>query len=295
MGGLFGFFDYNKAGPGVNKGEEKPRYVIFFRVLVNKFWKLIELNMLYIIFNIPSIIFLFYCMNNIFPNMLSGSGTGALDILLFGMMFMCVPVLAVGPAAAGFNYCLRNFSNEDHAWVWSDFKEHAFKNFKQSSIVAIIDLVVCILFSISFNIYGVLEAKGIIYFFLKCIMVVCFVVFTMMHMYIYPMMVTYKLSIKHIYKNALIFTMLKFFPTIGIALLCMAYIYLSMLFPVVGLILYVFLSFSVIGLLTNFYVNPLMSKYMDDARQKAETENAAVDGEIAENTENAENTSDGDN
>ena len=72
---FFGLFNYNKPGPGVDKGEtNKNRFFHFFELYFRKFWKLLELNLLFLL--------------------------------------CCVPIVTIGPAIAGFTYILRNYADE---------------------------------------------------------------------------------------------------------------------------------------------------------------------------------------
>ena len=57
MAGFFGLFDYNKPGPGVPKdAPRKSPLIVFFEILQRKFWNLIKVNMMFLIFNLPALI-----------------------------------------------------------------------------------------------------------------------------------------------------------------------------------------------------------------------------------------------
>jgi uncharacterized membrane protein YesL len=100
------------------------------------------------------------------------------------------------------------------------------------------------------------------------------ILFLMMHMYIYPMLVTFKLTVKQLYKNAFVFAIIKFFPNLGILLLCIILILASFYYTFIGVVLLVFITFSFIGLITNFYVYPSLQKYIID---KLESEDEDYD------------------
>ena len=89
MAGFFGLFDYTKPGKGVDKnGPQKKRFFHFFELYFRKFWKLITLNLIYILF--------------------------------------CIPIVTIGPATAAMTYILKNYTMERPVFLWSDFLE-AFK------------------------------------------------------------------------------------------------------------------------------------------------------------------------
>lgn len=296
MAGFFGFFDYTKPGPGVPKdGPPKARIVIFFEILQRKFWNLIKINLMFNIFNIPAVILgmfaALYLFPNILPDALTNSDALISDVLLKFILLsilMCIPMITVGPAQAGFTYILRNYAREEHAFVWGDFKDNALKNFKQSMIVSAIDFFVTILMIWSIRAYILLGTGGnLILTIGTTLMVIMFIIYMMMHMYMYPMLVTFHLSIKQLYKNALIFAIVKLLPNLGILLLCMLIVLLTfgMIIPfsqIIGLILYAFLTVSLIGFITNFYVYPKLQKFM---MREDEAEEASDDDEEYEEEE----------
>lgn len=54
--GFLGFGNYSKPGKGVKKGEpEKKRFFLFFELYFRKISKLIQLNLVFVLFCIPAI------------------------------------------------------------------------------------------------------------------------------------------------------------------------------------------------------------------------------------------------
>ncbi len=269
MGGFFGLFDYSKPGPGIAKdAPPKPRVMVFLDIFTRKFWNLIKINLLFSIFNIPALVLLIFM--GVFSTSLFPPVNGIdlyMDLivrLVIGSFFICIPLITVGPAQAGFTYLLRNYAREEHAFIWSDFKEHALKNFKESVIISLVDLVVVLLVVVDIYLYLKMSNGSILFSIATAFLALSFVVFLMMHLYIYPMLVTFKLSIKQIYKNALIFSIIRFLPNLGILLLCAVLLVVTFYLPVVGFILFPLITVSTISLITNFYVYPSLKKYMID-------------------------------
>ena len=165
LGGFFGLFDYNKAGAGVSKNAPKKRRLfLFFEIYFRRFWKLILLNILYFVF--------------------------------------CIPIITIGPATSGFVFVLRNFSQERHADVVSDFFSAFRKNFKQSFLMGIIDFIFVVLMSVSIYFYFMRSADNSFLYFPLIICISMTIIFIMMHFYIHLMIVTLDLKLKPILKNA---------------------------------------------------------------------------------------------
>jgi uncharacterized membrane protein YesL len=165
LAGFFGLFDYSKPGKGVRKDEPKgSRFSYFWKLFFRKFWKLMQLNLLYLLF--------------------------------------CIPIVTIGPANAGFTYVLRNLANEQPVFMFSDFWD-AFKgNWKQSfiysvlSAVAIYVLVTAVRFyNLNSEIHGWMFVPAVICLFVGLIMILT-------SFYVMLMIVTLDLPLKSILKNA---------------------------------------------------------------------------------------------
>ena len=166
MAGFFGLFDYSKPGPGVPKNAPKKKpFIVFFEILGRKFWKLIIANFLFLLF--------------------------------------ALPVVTIGLAFSGLSYITRNFAREKHAFIASDFVDTVRKNWKQGLVVGIINLLVQVI--LLFDIYFFYSSTGTFAIILLALILAVWLIFSFMKYYIYFQLITFKLNIKQIYKNSLIF------------------------------------------------------------------------------------------
>lgn len=289
MAGIFGFFDYNRPGPGVpENAPPKPPIVVFFEILQRKFWNLVKINLLFVLFNIPALLLGMFVMLAFFPTLLPDAVNSAegmmndaiLKFILLTLM-MCVPMITTGPAQAGFTYILRNYSREEHAFIWGDFKDNAVKNMKQSLAVCAINFFATFAVLLSIRMYWTLVDAGIIPQLPGMIgfgiMVVVFMVFACMNIYIYPIMVTFDLTLKQLYKNAFIFAVIKFLPNLLILILNALIVFLSFgliipFYQFFGFFPYVLITMSLTGFITNFYAYRRIKKYMISRIEEEEDE-----------------------
>jgi hypothetical protein len=288
MAGFFGLFDYNKPGPGVPKdAPPKSPFIVFFEILQRKFWNFIKVNLMFVLFNLPALLAGMFVAMSFFPYIIpNADGNPELVLSDFILKFvlltimMCIPMVTVGPAQAGFTYIMRNYARQEHAFLWWDFKETAIKNMKQSLIVSTINFFATFLMLLSIRAYLSIKPAGLITIAGSGIILSMFIIFACMNIYIYPMMITFQLSIKDIYKNSFIFAIIKFIPNAGILLLSAFIILFTFgliipFSPVVGLFIYLLFTVSLIGFLTNFYAYPKLQKYMisrldeDDEQEEA--------------------------
>ncbi len=343
MAGFFGFFNYNKEGPGVYLNEPpKGPFKTFFGILGRKFWKVININMMYVIFSIPALIVGFLAVGVLVPQVfpalglenfqklitdttseLSGSVSSRVsDIssglisgaqegqvltpqesagLVYSQIMMILSFVLVGaqlfvfgPVHAGITYLFRNYAREEHAFLWGDFSEHTKRNWKQALVSALIGFFGVFIVFTGFSFYSNPEIiqNNFLRSILQGFMILVFVIFMMMQMYIYPMIVTFKLNIKQIYKNAFLFVMARLPFNVGISLISLLLMgiipLLLLLFVGSGLILillifyYFFLAFGLNLLMTNFFVYRQLQKFMIDpyeAEQEAMQESTKDDRE----------------
>ncbi len=300
---------YMKEGKGVEKDEPQKRgFFRFMDIFFRKFWRFLRLNLIYVLLSIPTFVVVFLLSGLISGNVLNAGMQNFIAAVLqlpapdmanpeFAQLVLWIDLLVrlvisilfmalwgMGPVTAGFTYVLRNFSREEHAWVWSDFLEHTKKNFKQAIALWLIDIVVFALVSVAIMFYG---SQGGYFFVLMYLMIMLLIVYTIMHFYLYPMMVTFKLSMKDLFRNALIFALGKI-PSNFLVLLMLLAIHVGLLYVVlmylgsfmgIGIfvlaILYLFILHSLSGFIINFTVYPKLKRYMiveDSVQVKTETD-----------------------
>lgn len=301
MAGLFGFFDYNKVGKGVSINEPPKKPIVqFFTILGRKFWKIVQINLMYFVFSLPVLIVSIVAAQLIMNLMLPGisietlaqffketgvtlaEGTSFEEFaasqliiiyILLGFMLTGLSLIITGPVHAGFTYVMRNYSRQEHAFIWADAKEHAIKNIKQSIISSLISLGVTLIAAFSFSYYmnnDVLNL-GLFETVILTLIFVAFLIWSIMQMYLYPMMVTFKLTLKQLYKNCLILSIMRlpinilllFFSVSIFLLIPYGFIMFgSSLTVLIALIWYAFIAFGLNLLMTNFFVYRGLDKYL---------------------------------
>lgn len=226
--------NYDKPGAGVRKdAPQKKEFVLFFEIYVRKFWKLILANLLYILFSLP--------------------------------------ILTCGLADAGLTYITRNFAREKSVFLWEDFTETIKKNWKQALPIGIINLAISalLLFDIQFFYASGEGVSGVI---MLALMFFVSLVFIFMRYYIPFLIITFKLSIKQIYKNSFLLALAGMKRNIVISLvlailygLAYALLRINLVVGLAVLILaYMFLFPAFRSFLIQFCIFPVVKKHMID-------------------------------
>ena len=236
----------------------------------------IALNFLYVIAIIPTFIVLLYTSTFLMPILL-GVQT-EYDFLMGTLLALIITCLwGAGPVTSGFVYILRNFSREEHSWIFSDFFQQLLKNFKQSIVVFLVDLVFLFLFAVAFSFYAAQMQANMLFFPMYILLILLFVIYTSMHLYIYPMMVTFKLPLRELYKNSLIFAMARIPQNILIIASIIAIVVAAFLnlFGFILLVLALMILFSLCGFISVFWSYPTLQRHMlqsdDEVKSDYET------------------------
>ena len=303
---MFENFFGNKPGKGISKGEvaaerEKVTFSGYFKIYKRKFWQMIQLNFLTIIFFVPLLLLFvrvvspFVFEGITYSDMLANSGNGAytavVDALnlsagriiqntvsmndlylrvIIGIFFTAIPMLAIGPIQAGFTYILQSFIRERPVFVTSDLFKNAKKNFWISLIVSVIDIFFTTLIVCGLYFYRTLVTEGTSVFWTigLVFMAIIFVVYMLMHLYIYPLIVTFNVNLKQLYKNAFFLAMTSFFP--GLLILVIDALVIFVIYYLFGtniqmmLLLVAGLLYATIGLINNYFSYKYMKFYLLD-------------------------------
>ncbi len=164
MAGFFGLFNYEKEGPGISKNAPKKKaFIVFFETFFRNFWKFIPVN--------------------------------------FVFSVLSLPILTNGLAAAGLTHVARNTARDKHSFGMSDFFDTIRKNWKQSLAAGIINSLVYAV--LGFDLWFFYSSttgwmSSIVLGLCLCLLFI----FTVMGYYIWTLIITFRFSLKQIYKNS---------------------------------------------------------------------------------------------
>ena len=285
--GLFGN-NYARPGKGISKEEAAKRN--YFDILGRKFWKILQVNLLYVLTNILFFgAFVFMLLpfivvvdeaytTNVINEMILPilSGKALIPIGLF------IPFIFIGPATAGLTYVVRNYAKQEHAFLMSDFFEHTKKNLKQGFLASLITTVVLYLFITAVIFYfNAVSFKPLI----LVLAVILSVILISASFYIYPIMVTFDMKLRYIFKNAFIFALAKLPQNFFILfVITVVHVLLIWYLPIVWALLMVLILIGWTSYTINYYVWHVIDKHMMSQIEKDGTteEESVFDDELKE-------------
>jgi uncharacterized membrane protein YesL len=234
-------FDITRDGKGLSKNEKinKSGLKRFFITYKDSFGKLFSVNILFVVCNFPLIFLImvlsgvtkveaiiptsdiFQNLSAIFMNTPPNPGSMSLYALegMNSVVMVNTPLTYVfygislltlftfGVTNVGTAYILRNIAMGEPVFLMSDFIYAIKRNWKQALPFGIIDGLINVI--LVFNIFTTLSSGGSIWTSLMLWSnIILFVIFFFMRSYVYIQMVTFKLSVFKMIKNALIFALL---------------------------------------------------------------------------------------
>lgn len=270
------FHSYQKEGKGVEKNAMRPiRPLYFFELFFRKFWKFFQMNLLYVGLTIPIwIAVAIFVFSDTMQNNFSLAYVGDFIYVLALIFILFSPV--IGPATAGMTYILKSFATETPVFQYSDFFEQFKKNFKQATLMTVINGVMMLSFSMTL-IHAdapIVVGQSFTLSNLQLPLLVFMGVLIFVNYYAFSIMVMFELKFKDILKNSFIFALGKLPLNLLIFVLICTICYFSFHYLVTGMILTVLFLYSFCGFLVVFSVYPTIEKYMliPARKQQAQSE-----------------------
>ena len=276
--------DNEKEVPAIAKGPVARFFMSGWSYLV----RMMGVNVLFIIFNIPAIALCYYLAAVFIPMLapvmkwdvfITITETDGSEVISYQLLLLLVVyfitalvsslLICVGPFQAGFAQVYKGIRTNTSVSLFGDFKRGIKENWGKSLVSMLIGIVITVVFLISIVFYANLGGQsGIV---VAMIFGVLLFVFILVQNFVYNLMVATDLKLGKIYKNAILFVLLRFGPCLGIALLVIIFyfavpFFLLMSASYLTLGIFVFLySFVVISWMQYFmsyYTGKLIDKYV---------------------------------
>ncbi len=289
---------YGKSGKGDYTREDLPetRTQLFWETLRTRFSGLMRLNLLYMLAWLPALLVIGYHVLMLYSATVNladlqsqvDAGTlaaadyvtqqalyvdGVKAVALRALLFL-IPALAVtGPFTTGISLVTRNWARDEHAFLWSDYKDAVKENWKQGLATSTITGFVPMLMYVCWVFYGQMAQTSSLYVIPQVLTLLLGLVWMMSLMFTYPMMVTYRLRYRDVLRNSLLLTIGRLPATVGLkllsvvpALIAAVVSYMTPYFQwalMICMLYYVFLGFALSRFVGASYTNAVFDKYIN--------------------------------
>ena len=328
FGKMMNSFYYGKSGKGDFRKEDLPhnRWQLFWDMLRVRFASLSQLNLMTVAAWLPLMVLIVICLSRlvnvsvIYSDYMEYRQSGNLGSLteevaaqlsaqygagedgllrdafsgiLFSFCLWAIPcILVTGPVKAGIAYVTRNWARDEHAFIWSDFKDAVKDNWKQALGISAITSVMPLVVYVAFRFYSQQARVNPLFLVPQMLVVMVGILWALACMYFYPLLVTYRLTFGQLIKNGLLLTVARLPHTVGIrlallvpgALAVAAYLFTGSL--IAWLVLgayYVLIGFALSRFITASFTNGVFDRYIN-----AHMEGVPVNRGLAEPEEDEE-------
>ena len=297
---------YGKSGKGDYTKDDLPRnrWQLFWEMLRVRFAALSRLNLMTVAAWLPLIILIAYCVTTLFNALAIGtqyteylasgdmgqlteeqiealSGIENVDGMLAAILYQqlstfclwAIPCIAItGPVKAGVAYVTRNWSRDEHAFIWADFKDAVKENWKQGLGVSLISSVVPIILYVGYQFYGEQASASPLFLVPQVLILTLGLVWVLGVTFMYPMMVTYNVTFGQLLKNSLMLAIARLPQTVGVrllllipAVLCLAIFWMtgSMLAILALGAYYILIGYALSRFVIASYTNAVFDKYVN--------------------------------
>ncbi len=214
--------------------------------------------------------------------------------LLSSLTLWLIPcILITGPVEAGIAYITRNWARDEHAFVWSDFKDAVKGNWKQGLGVSAITSVLPIVVYIGWNFYSAYSAENALFMVPQMLMLLIGIIWVLGLTYMYPMMVSYKVKFRELIRNSLILGIARLPQTVGVWLLHLVpalIVVLLLFFTTIGfyaLIVAVF-YYIILGIALSRFINASLANAVFDRFINTHIEGAKVNQGLRQDSDEDE-------
>lgn len=312
FGRMMNNYYYGKSGKGDFRKEDLPqnRRQLFTDTLKTRLSALCRINLLYMLIFLPAMIVTMYFFTNLLSissnlmlveqndyasyvekmkeseqeaglteeqyNELKNSDIdygGLMDSVLTRLLIWLIPCLAItGPFTAGLSYVTRNWARDEHAFIWTDFKDAVKANWRQSLILSVITSVLPLIVYIGWKFYGQMAQQNVIMVVPQVLIVLVAIIWAISITYMHPLAVTYELKMKDLIRNGLLLGVARLPMSVGIRLLhCVpALIGAALIWlwnPMIGMLIlfgyYALIGFALSRFVTASYTNAVFDRYIN--------------------------------
>lgn len=322
FGKMMNRYYYGKSGKGDYTKEDLPqnRWQLFWETLRVRFMGLIRLNLMYAVAWLPAIIVIARGVLMWYSGLVNiadmqaqvAAGTLAQEALSEGMamfdvavrgvvmqtLLLLVPCIALtGPFTAGVCYVTRNWARDEHAFIWSDFRDAVKENWKQGLATSAVTGFMPLILYVCFTFYGNMAKENMLFIVPQVLCITIILIWMCSLMYTYPQMVTYRLRYRDLLKNSFFLTIARLPMTLGLKLLSLlpaaicALVgiftpYMQYALLVLGLY-YILLGYSLSRFVGASYSNAVFDRFINARIEGAEVNKGLYVDEDEEEDEDA--------
>ena len=195
-------------------------------------------------------------------------------------LLLLIPCIFItGPWTAGVSYVTRNWARDEHAFIWSDCKDAMKENWKGALLLSGITAVIPLVAYLCWDFYGQMSVNSWFMVIPQIFTLMAAITWYLAVTYAYPMLVTYRMSMKTVLRNSLLLAIGRLPLSVGIRLLhcvpvavglVLTVVTGSLYVPLILMAYYVLLGFCLSRFVTASYTNAQFDKFINSRIEGAQ-------------------------
>ncbi len=286
----------NNKNSNISEERAKGPFAHFFISGWNHLVRLMGVNVLFLLFNIPSLAIAFGFSIVFMPGLVSAfnlnkfisitadAGTEVVSYQLLSLLivFFVISVTAsllicIGPFQTGFAQVYKDIRNGTSVSLFGSFKVGLKENWKKALVSMFIGIFLSAVFILAVSFY--LNMKTDLGIVIGTVFCVLYVAFILVQNFAYNLMVTTDLKLGQIYKNSLLFLLIRFGHCLALGIVVILFyilipfvLLMSASYTTLGIFIFLY-SFLVIAWVQyglSYYTGRLIDRYVADDEEPSE-------------------------
>lgn len=286
----------NNKNSNISEERAKGPFAHFFISGWNHLVRLMGVNVLFLLFNIPSLAIAFGFSIVFMPGIVSafnlnkfisitadaGTEVVSYQLLSLLMVFFVISVTAsllicIGPFQTGFAQVYKDIRNGTSVSLFGSFKVGLKENWKKALVSMFIGIFLSAVFILAVSFY--LNMKTDLGIVIGTVFCVLYVAFILVQNFAYNLMVTTDLKLGQIYKNSLLFLLIRFGHCLALGIVVILFyilipfvLLMSASYTTLGIFIFLY-SFLVIAWVQyglSYYTGRLIDRYVAEDEEPSE-------------------------
>lgn len=212
------------------------------------------------------------------------------DLMILNFLFIicCIPIVTIGTSITALHYVTMKMARKEESYIARSFFKSFKENFKQSTIIWLVMLVLGLLLLADFRIVNLLEPSTINTV-MKFALGAVTLIYAFVFLYVFPVLSKFENTIKNTVKNAFLmsvrhlpYSILMLVIIIGIPVLSLVD---NRIFAY-SVLAWVLLGFSLIAFVNSHFWVKIFDNYIPKEEEEENPEEKEIDGSVFQNIGN---------
>lgn len=196
------------------------------------------------------------------------------DMMILNLVFLisCLPIVTIGASVTALSYVTLKMKDGEEGYIVRTFFRSFRENFKQSTIIWLIMLMLAVVMSLDFMIIGSME--GTMAMVMKVLVGVGALIWLMVFLYVFPLQSRFYNTIRSTVQNAVLLSIANFPKTICMMAVMIGSVLLTLWNSYTiwyGLLVWILLGFAIVAWINSQFLYWIIKKLMPEERNEEES------------------------